>query len=217
MFKTLLTYSVKFEVTLMDGAAGDTKARILASVLRMIEESGVASVTVRRVAADAQVNVAAVNYYFGNKVGLIRQALRGLMGDFFAAFDLLEGQNDPRFRLEAFLRAYISAALRYPDIVRSMVGLLISDQHRTGHDMEQHAAEEYEQFVRFSGMERITQVVGEITNRDDKTDIAMMAVQMMSSITMPLLGGQASRQITGVDLADSCMCDRYINLLTYRI
>lgn len=200
----------------MDVPTGDAKARILAATLRIIDASGAASVTVRRVAADARVNVAAVNYHFGNKEGLIRQALQSLMGSFFAAFDLLNGQDDPKIRLKAFLKAYIASALRYPDIVRSVIGLT-AGQDMAGGRMEAQAADEYERFARTAGMERVADVVGQISGRTYRPDLAIMTMQMMSSLTVPLLAGQAVRRVTGIDLVDPEMRDRYIDLLVDRL
>jgi TetR/AcrR family transcriptional regulator, regulator of cefoperazone and chloramphenicol sensitivity len=53
-----------------DGEA--TRARLLASGLRLFAQQGFAKTSTRELAEDAGVNVAAISYYFGDKAGLYR-------------------------------------------------------------------------------------------------------------------------------------------------
>lgn len=52
-----------------------TRARILAATVELIAREGWEAVTVRKVAADAGVNFALVNYHFGSKANLMLAAL----------------------------------------------------------------------------------------------------------------------------------------------
>lgn len=54
----------------------DARARLLAAAERMFAEQGLASTSVRDLAREADVNIAAVNYYFGNKENLYIETLR---------------------------------------------------------------------------------------------------------------------------------------------
>lgn len=50
---------------------GRTKERILHAAVKIIQSRGVQGATVRKVAALAEANGAAINYYFGSKSNLV--------------------------------------------------------------------------------------------------------------------------------------------------
>ena len=54
-----------------------TRARLLATAERLFGERGFKMVTVREICRAAKANVAAVNYHFGDKLGLYREVLQG--------------------------------------------------------------------------------------------------------------------------------------------
>ncbi|MDE2082381.1 MAG: CerR family C-terminal domain-containing protein [Burkholderiales bacterium] len=57
--------------------AAQTRARLLRTALALFAEQGFAPTSIRQIAAAAQVNVAAVSYYFGDKAGLYAAVFRG--------------------------------------------------------------------------------------------------------------------------------------------
>ena len=54
---------------------GDARARLLQAAIRLFAHQGYAKTSTRELAEVAQVNVAAISYYFGDKAGLYRAAL----------------------------------------------------------------------------------------------------------------------------------------------
>ncbi len=54
--------------------AGDARARLLHAAIRLFALQGFAKTSTRELAEAAQVNVAAISYYFGDKAGLYRAA-----------------------------------------------------------------------------------------------------------------------------------------------
>ena len=56
---------------IVTAAAGDTKSRILRIAERMFAEQGFSGVSLRQLTTAAGVNLAAVNYHFGSKEGLL--------------------------------------------------------------------------------------------------------------------------------------------------
>jgi TetR/AcrR family transcriptional regulator, regulator of cefoperazone and chloramphenicol sensitivity len=55
----------------------ETRARLLEAAERLFAERGFKRVTVREICDAAHANVAAVNYHFGDKLGLYREVLQG--------------------------------------------------------------------------------------------------------------------------------------------
>lgn len=86
----------KVELQFESVQAGATRDRILDVAERLFAESGVAGTSVRAITDSAGVNVAAVNYHFRTKEGLIRavieRRLTGLEEARFVAFDALQAR-----------------------------------------------------------------------------------------------------------------------------
>jgi AcrR family transcriptional regulator len=110
----------------------DTKTAILDSAERLFSQHGVQGVSVRRVLAEAGVNVALAHYHFGDRDGLIREVLRRRVEPVnekrLALLDQVEsaaGPNGPA--LDAVLRAFFGPIVdlldRHPDFAR-LIGQL---------------------------------------------------------------------------------------------
>lgn len=85
-----------------------TKERILTVAGDIFGDKGFKSTTIRAIAARAKVNVAAVNYHFGDKEGLYSAILEEVFHTGFTRFpgDMdLPPQASPQERLRAFVRA----------------------------------------------------------------------------------------------------------------
>jgi AcrR family transcriptional regulator len=65
----------------------ETRGRLLAAAERLFADSGFTNVTVRDICRAARANVAAVNYHFGDKLGLYREVLQ-------SAIDRMRATND---------------------------------------------------------------------------------------------------------------------------
>jgi AcrR family transcriptional regulator len=85
----------------------ETRARLLKAAERLFAERGFKKVTVRDICRAAHANVAAVNYHFGDKLGLYREVMQ-------SAIDAMRGTNDAAREAgagqsaEEQLRRYIS-------------------------------------------------------------------------------------------------------------
>ncbi|HXY38713.1 MAG TPA: CerR family C-terminal domain-containing protein [Vicinamibacteria bacterium] len=67
--------------------AGPTRERILVTAERLFAEHGFRRVSVRDICRAARVNVAAINYHFGDKAGLYREVVQ-------AAIDAMRGTTE---------------------------------------------------------------------------------------------------------------------------
>jgi AcrR family transcriptional regulator len=65
----------------------ETRGRLLAAAERLFADRGFKKVTVREICKAARANVAAVNYHFGDKLGLYREVLQ-------SAIDAMRATND---------------------------------------------------------------------------------------------------------------------------
>ena len=60
----------------MSGRDRETRERLLRTAARLFADRGFKKVTVRDICRTARANVAAVNYHFGDKLGLYREVLQ---------------------------------------------------------------------------------------------------------------------------------------------
>jgi len=75
MFQTYVSNNRLRETTVMTRPAPGTKQRILDAAVRLFARRGYTAVGVREIAITAKANIAAVNYHYGNKSGLLKAIL----------------------------------------------------------------------------------------------------------------------------------------------
>ena len=92
-------------------ADDNTRTRILSAASRVFCEKGFDGTTVRDICTEADANVAAVNYHFGDKQKLYNQVLTMWVKEFVENEDHSRGVG-PDSRAEDRLRAFIRADLK---------------------------------------------------------------------------------------------------------
>ena len=97
------------EDAVADRAIRPARERLLQEALRIFSEKGYANASTREIARAAEVNVASIHYYFGDKEGLYRAALTRPISEVAADFPLF---GDPGLGLEPAMRAFFGAFLR---------------------------------------------------------------------------------------------------------
>ncbi len=91
-----------------------TRERILKNAARLFAERGFKDLTVREISRAACVNLAAVNYHFGSKLGLYKTIIRGLAENMETAKgDLIphDGALTPEDQLRAYVRNFLGRLL----------------------------------------------------------------------------------------------------------
>lgn len=87
-----------------------TRLRLIEAAGPVFARRGFADATVREIVAAAKANIAAVNYHFGDKLGLYRAVLEHYAGAAIAAHpvpDLSTSPQDPAALLRLFITAFI--------------------------------------------------------------------------------------------------------------
>jgi AcrR family transcriptional regulator len=183
----------------------NTKDRILNSTLYIIGKEGFQNVTIRKIAATADVNVASINYYFGSKEGVINEALKCLTSKFMSSFEILQNkQITPIDRLRSFLRSYSDASVEYPDVFRNFVNQLIYND-----DMKF----DYIKFIEDEGVFKIKDILSEVTGIKDEEKLSMMALQGIASLIFPVISDNQTRKISNLNYKDKNVRYKYIDVL----
>jgi AcrR family transcriptional regulator len=88
----------------------ETRTRVLTAAARLFAANGFEKVTVREICRAARANVAAVNYHFGDKVGLYREVLAQAIETMRATTDAVRqagGGGSSEYKLRAYVRVFL--------------------------------------------------------------------------------------------------------------
>jgi TetR/AcrR family transcriptional regulator, regulator of cefoperazone and chloramphenicol sensitivity len=92
----------------------ETRERLLAAGEQLFAERGFRKVTVREICTLARANVAAVNYYFGDKLGLYREVLQATIDTMRQTTEMARAEGEgqpPEEQLRRFIRVFIHRVL----------------------------------------------------------------------------------------------------------
>ena len=182
-----------------------TKDRIIKATLDIIGREGFQNVTIRKIAAMAGVNVAAVNYHFGSKDAVINEALNMVtlrIEDTFAC--LKSNEIEPSARLECFVRQYSKVIMEYPDIIRNFISQSLHNNS---------VRVEYQEYLKNEGIILVARTIAQIRPEESRIVHYLRTLQLLSSLSFPILMGERIAEITGLDLDEPDVISRYIEHL----
>jgi AcrR family transcriptional regulator len=121
----------------------ETRDRLLQVATTLFAERGLKKVTVREICRAASANVAAVNYHFGDKLGLYREVLRSAIDVMRATLDAARRAGDGQpadERLRRFVRVYMKRVLLEGDhsVIHKLVTRELSDPTAAFDDLVDH-------------------------------------------------------------------------------
>jgi AcrR family transcriptional regulator len=97
------------------------REKIILAAIRCIEKEGIHSLTTRMIAKEAEVNSAAINYYFGAKEKLIDEALRHAMNNALGdSGEIMARSDDPYFNLYTIFSLFFTGMIRYPGLMKAL-------------------------------------------------------------------------------------------------
>lgn len=188
-----------------------TKDKILRVAMDIIACEGFHGVTVRKIATKAEVNVAAVNYYFGSKENLISEALAYLTVQLKDTFNILKSNDeDPIPLLSDFITTYMRVIASYPDMVKSLITYAVQDKPLQGHA-------EYSVFLQTEGIDLIKKMIKKAVPELDDLSLSLKALNLMSGLSMPYLMGNSINTMLHVNLFDDQIRQVYAGVLLSNI
>lgn len=192
-------------------ATNNTKDKIIRVAIEIISAEGFQGITVRKLAAKAGVNVAAINYHFGSKENLISEAVSYLTVKLKDTFDILKNDNgDPRKILSAFITNYMNVIADYPDMTKSLIIYAVQDKPLKGHA-------EYSAFLQTEGIALLKNIIKMIVTDLDDVAVSLKALNLLSGLSMPYLMGNSINNILKINLFDEHAKNIYANLLLNNI
>lgn len=183
----------------------NAKKRILNSTLYIIGKEGFQNVTVRKIAAAADVNIASINYHFGSKDNVINEALKCVTSKFITSFKILNNKElAPIERMRNFLRSYSDVSVEYPDVFRNFISKLIYNEE---------IEPDYMKFIQQEGIESIINTLKELTGVEDHKQLYMMGLQIISSLIFPIILNNKVKTSIPLDYKDKNTRYEYVELL----
>lgn len=182
-----------------------TKEKILHATLKIIGKEGFQSITIKKIADLAGVNIAAVNYHFGSKANVIKEAMKVLNKRLLKSFDVLEDETiPPSDRLRNFLLSYTESAMEYPDVFRNFIYSAIKNEVEN---------EDYVEFLRTEGVGKLKKVLKEAGAAQENKQLSMKMMQMICSLELPILLGKYAEQLAGLDYGNFEVRSQYIDII----
>lgn len=105
----------------MDQEDKSVREKIMLATLNCIEQLGIHAVTIRNIAKEANVNIAAINYYFRTKDNLFEEtlnyAINNALGDSMEI--MAHNDQDPYFTMYSMVSFFFRGMLKYPRLMKA--------------------------------------------------------------------------------------------------
>jgi len=182
--------------------------KIITAAVECIEKYGIKGTTIRQIAEQAGVNIAAINYYFRSKDVLIERCMQQTLHNAFDWDDLKELPGDTATEhCKAIFNHLLEGGLNYPGITRAhFYDLLVNGKYTpplsTALDgfIENLMTE-----VRLKGATL------------SESELYLACAQITNAVFMFILTPQLFRQKHGLNLQDSDTRRQYVNQLIDRL
>lgn len=177
--------------------------RIISATLDIIGNEGFQSVTVRKIAAVAGVNIAAVNYYFGSKDNVVNEALKYMSEIINSSFNYLDDMSvSPEMRLRNFLRNYSDIMLTHPDVFRNYIS-----QSMLKLEIEK------DDFLKDARFDKVKNTLEEIRKFQCEKEVVMRILQIIGSLAFSVVMGSKIKKLYGIDYSEKEVRYEYVELL----
>jgi len=170
----------------------ETRERLVRAAEALFAERGFKRVTVREICIAARANVAAVNYHFGDKLGLYRVVVQSAIDLMCETTELARRAGDgqpPEEQLRRFITIFLRRLLTPgPNTVHQLM-------HREMHDPTPALDAIVDQGVR-PRIEYLSGVIAQMTGGDPGDDVVLRCVASIQSQALSYLHGPVASRLT---------------------
>lgn len=183
------------------------KEKIILSTIDCIEEQGIHSITIRKIAKKANVNSAAINYYFGSKDNLIDKVLKHTLYTAFTEnLDELEKklQKDPSDKYEilrGFFIELLNGIFRYPGLTKAHFYNPFIDRNYSGLLLN-----EFNNFL-----VNLSKTIEPMLCKEEQKNMTIIVTSLLSSVLFPGMFPSLIDQF--LDLTNKKGQEKYIDTL----
>jgi AcrR family transcriptional regulator len=181
-----------------------TKQKIVLATIECIEKEGINAVTIRSIGREANVNSAAINYYFGSKEKLIEEAFDHIQKDFIMDFtEIINKDNGLREILEELLLYIFQGTIKYPNIVKAVLHEPFFNNNYEGIFIKK---------INALGEELCSRLIKQHISDKEKNKTAV--IQLISSTLFMGIFPCMFKDFSNIDLRDDSMLKDYIKKLS---
>lgn len=186
----------------------DIRNRILKTATKLFAEKGFEGTSIRDIAKEAQVNLAMVSYYFGNKEGLYLECISNFAKSKITALEQMVGKPTTkeefklRFRMiiESKMKAFTEDLDAHKIIMREMQTQRDSELYLKFVDQLEPIFRSFQNFFQHG----IDNKIIKPTVRAD-----LLTTMLMGIMSHPCIAERAMRARLGFDLSDEISRDQY--------
>lgn len=187
----------------MDRREGNIKDRIIKATLEIARQEGIESVTIRKIAHIAGVNIASINYHFGCKDNILNEAINDFLNGMCCMFNIFDEVNiPPKEKLERFLNDYFDNIITNPFLSKSIMDQLISNS------LQLDVCNDFKRCF-----QKLKNTMSEYTGIQDECILSMKTIQVLSNIMYPALIYEKAEYVAGINYKDKKIREKYILLL----
>jgi TetR/AcrR family transcriptional regulator, regulator of cefoperazone and chloramphenicol sensitivity len=182
-----------------------TRQRILKATVQLLGRRGPEKLTTRQIAAEAGVNVAAINYHFRSKEILVDEAIHAFSAKAFSLGMRVfsEPAIAPEERLIRFFQGYAHGLVEFRGATRTAFLGLMTPSSVDG----KYAGMTREMFAAARGCIR------EMTGIGEEAELGRRALLLFSGVVFPFLCLELFKETSGVDYESPAQRDRFIEML----
>ncbi len=192
----------------MDNQVMTPEDKIILATIECIEKYGLQGVTNRRIAAQAGMNGAAINYYFRSKEALIGRVMKTTLDN---AFDWDDFEQLPastaQERCTAIFEDLVQGGCNFPGITRAHFYEVLSEG-RTDTESAKRLNDFVEHLVVDMRQRGITMEEG---------DLRLALAEITAAVMLVIMVPDLFRQSTGLDLCNPEARHRFVSRLVDRL
>lgn len=163
----------------------DKRENLQQALLRVIARDGIEQATVRNIAAEANINPAAISYAFSGKDELMMSLHFALQADVNAVITkAVNTCSTIEDAIAKMAKAYFDYTLQYPDRQRAHLELTLAALARA--DSKEIASMQYEGYIK-QLVDVFVELDGGTISRSEISTIARMALAMMDGLILQYL------------------------------
>jgi TetR/AcrR family transcriptional regulator, regulator of cefoperazone and chloramphenicol sensitivity len=187
-------------------SSDEVKQKIIFTAIECIEAEGLQGATVRKIADQAGVNIAAINYHFGSKEQLFELVMNATLNESFVnnINDYEEmWQSDTRQALQNFLEDTIQGAINYPNLTKAhLTDTFIKS------DFSTNSVQKMNEFL--TDLHGLTK---NILNFENEMESKLAVMQLFSAFLLTGIMPKLFDQFLGVEMKDADIQKKFVEVL----
>ena len=186
----------------------ETREKILLTTKKLLNADGIESLSVRKIASTADVNVASINYYFRSKNELIFECMKDVIGELEETVSIFENKSlSEEERIKEYLNNIAEIILKNQAVQISLLKTFHEDIELP-EILQEFISRFYSKFKEFLKV---------YLNVEDEVILSMIVEQSIAGVWFPIISYKTSSKIAGIDFKNQNIRKKYIDLLVENI